>query len=161
MRFSPRTVTHSSLPFRVKVGSCGSQPTRMPLDRSSLLVFSRACGFVGCQSRSGARVDQINVAGATSRRGHEVIVGRRRGAVDGDRPVVERLMDHGRMGWDRATRDKAERRAWVFVEARQVDRGLDRIGAGIDDTERVGILVADKYAIPSLRHRSRDLRERG
>ncbi len=45
MRSSPRKVTHSSLPLRVNVGSWGSRPTRMPLERRSALVWPEAKGF--------------------------------------------------------------------------------------------------------------------
>ena len=45
IRSSPRTVTHNSLPFRLKVGSCGSRPTMMPLVSLSGLVVGPACGL--------------------------------------------------------------------------------------------------------------------
>ena len=45
IRSSPRSATQSSLPFRLKVGSCGSRPTRTPLVSKSLLVLADARGF--------------------------------------------------------------------------------------------------------------------
>src|SRR5437867_2528446 len=42
---SPRSVTHSSLPLRVNVGSWGSRPSRMPLERRSGLVVGPAAGL--------------------------------------------------------------------------------------------------------------------
>jgi hypothetical protein len=46
-----------------------------------------------------------------------------------------------------AARHEAERRAGVFVEARQVDRCLDGVGARVDHCKGVRILVADEDAV--------------
>jgi hypothetical protein len=45
IRPSPLTVTQSSAPLRVKVGSCGSRPTSNPLVIHSLFVVSLACAL--------------------------------------------------------------------------------------------------------------------
>src|SRR5829696_5108597 len=49
-----------------------------------------------------------------------------------------------------AARHKAEGRARVLVEARQVDRCLDGVGARIDHRKGVRILVADEDAVFGL-----------
>ena len=98
----------------------------------------------------GPGVDQIDVAAAPTRRRDQAVVGRRRRAMDRDRTVVEGLLDHGDMRWSDAARHEAEGRAGVLVEARQVDRCLDGVGARIDHRKGVRILVADEDAVFGL-----------
>jgi len=98
--------------------------------------------------RSG--VDQINVAAAPTRRRDQAVIGRRCRAMNRDRAMVKRLLDHGDMRRSNAARHEAEGRAGVFVEARQVDRCLDGVGARIDHRKGVRILVADEDAVFGL-----------
>ena len=50
-----------------------------------------------------------------------------------DAAVIQRLMNHCRVRRHDARGDKPEWRPRIFVEAGEVDRGLDRIVARIDD----------------------------
>ena len=104
-------------------------------------------------------IDQIEIARSATCGGQELPVRRGDHAVNVNRAVIERLVNHRRVGGHHAAGDETEGRARIFVEAGQVDGGVHGIALRIDDADGVGILVGDEDAIVRLdRAASRGLR---
>ena len=104
-------------------------------------------------------IDQIEIARPAARGGQELPIRGRDHAVHVNRAVIERLVDHRRVGGHDPAGNKTEGRARILVEARQVDGGIHGIGPRIDHADGVGVLVGDEDAVVLLdRAASRGLR---
>ena len=142
IRLLPRSIAHNSRRLRVKVGSCGSRPTRLPLGRRSRFVVGPAEGF-GVLPMT--RLSTASMGWALL--GPRALVASSLPSGDGTAPlgvdatVVQRLVDHRRMRWRHVGRHTAERRPRILIEAGQGDGRTACVAAPVDHHQGVEVFV--------------------